>query len=260
MTQRKHSKNRRWNQDAAPLTAVTFDVTHTLIHAPHMAEIYSEVLCRHGVSLSSADLRRKIPQVWKEFSCRADMRCDRFGTHPNGARGWWHDFVARLCRHCAAQEPSRFASAELFSRFAQPESWEVYVDVVPILRDLLAAGLRLGVISNWDHRLPRLLQRLGLAEYFSVITYSAEIGCEKPHPQIFQHCLQTLGVRPEQALHVGDSAIEDGEGAMATGMRSLLVDRRSPRVSFRKLLGALLNVSSLSPGRITGPVDRAGGV
>ena len=57
-------------------------------------------------------------------------------------------------------EPSRFAASELFHRFAGAEAWEVYPEVRPVLAELAAAGLRLAVVSNWDERLPGLLNEL----------------------------------------------------------------------------------------------------
>ncbi len=48
---------------AAPIEAVCFDVTHTLIHCPRLAEIYSEILERHGIDAEPEDIRRVVPRV-----------------------------------------------------------------------------------------------------------------------------------------------------------------------------------------------------
>lgn len=205
---------------------MTFDVTKTLIHAPRLAEIYREVFNRHEIPVGSADLNGLIRLVWKEFSCRSDMRRDRFSETEGGAKEWWHRFVIRLCEHLGTGPPSRFVSAELYSRFARADAWVVYDDVRPALDFLRRAGLRLGVVSNWDERLPRLLSRLGFDAIFDTVVYSARVGVEKPHPGIFLHALRALGVEPSEALHVGDSTIEDIEGAMAAGMRAILLDRQ----------------------------------
>ncbi len=209
------------------LRAVTFDVTHTLIHAPRTAEIYVEAFGRHGVKASVRQVRKEIPWVWKEFSCQAHPMADRFSRHPKGAKGWWHDFAARLCRRLDLPAPSRFASAELFARFSRTDAWEVFADVGPALTQLRALGLKLGVVSNWDPRLPDLLAALGLEDSFEAITYSAAEGIEKPNPKIFLSCLSRLEVAPEEALHVGDHPIDDFEGAQAAGMTSVLIDRKN---------------------------------
>jgi putative hydrolase of the HAD superfamily len=82
------------------------------------------------------------------------------------------------------------------------------------------------VVSNWDRRLPEILSSLDLESYFTVVTVSSLEGLEKPAPEIFWRTLERLGVRPEEALHVGDSLREDYQGASQAGLASVLVDRR----------------------------------
>ena len=233
-------ENNRHEGSGLPLEALTFDVTHTLIHAPKAAEIYRRVLSRHGLTVSAEDLKREIAWVWKEFSCSTDPRCDRFAGHPRGAKGWWQDYLARVCQRLDAPPPSPFAAAELFDQFAHAEAWEIYDDVLPALRFLQRRGLRLAVISNWDHRLPELLDRLGLLGFFEVVVYSAATGVEKPHGKMFQRCLEELGVEAECAMHVGDKALEDIEGALAVGMHALRVDRQAANVSLSQLIRPML--------------------
>ena len=245
---------------AAPraLAAVTFDVTQTLIHAPDLGRVYLEVLSRHHPptrTLRTRDMVREIVWVWKELSCAADPRRDRFATHPKGARGWWHDFLRRLCRRLDLAEPSPFAAAELFDRFAQAEAWQVYPDVWETLQTLRDHGVRLGVVSNWDERLPKLLDRLDLVRHFDVVVVSSAVGLEKPNPRIFKHCLEQLGVEPEEALHIGDGPIDDVEGAMAAGMRALRIDRAEP-VQLQELVLPLLKVSAGSPRHGSAPILR----
>lgn len=201
--------------------AITFDVTRTLIHSPRLIEIYREVLARHGIEAPAAEVRRLMPVVWQELDCRAEVGRDRFSAHPEGPRGWWRRFLERLCEHLGAPSPSPFAAAELYHRFGRAEAWEVYPEVSAALAALARLGLRLAVVSNWDERLPPLLDDLGLGRRFDAVVYSAAVGVEKPDPRIFLHALERLGVAPEDAVHVGDSAREDVEGALAAGMEAL---------------------------------------
>ena len=222
-----------------PLCAVTLDVTHTLIECPRLGEIYAEVLARHGIEVDAAAVRRTIPVVWQELSCSAPLPFDRFESHPEGARGWWRRFIERACELLEAERPSRFAAAELFDRFASPESWRVFPEVPETLSALAARGLRLAVVSNWDRRLPLLLERLGLAARFEAIVVSSAVGREKPDPAIFRAALAALGVAPEEAVHVGDHPREDVEGALAVGMRALHLDRSGRGGDLADLAGLL---------------------
>jgi putative hydrolase of the HAD superfamily len=206
--------------------AVTLDATGTLLHCPRLGEIYAEVLGRHGVAIDAAEAGRLVRLVWQEMSCSADPAHDRFAADPLGERGFWRRVVDRVLEYLG-HAASPFAAAELFHRFGQGAAWEVYPEVPAVLEALAADGLRLAVISNWDHRLPWLLDQLGLAGRFAAVVYSAAVGVEKPHPEIFARALSVLGVPAERALHVGDRQVEDVEGAEAVGMRGLLL-RRGP--------------------------------
>ncbi len=87
-------------------------------------------------------------------------------------------------------------------------------------------GLRLAVISNWDRRLHEILDGLGLTDRFSHVADLGHRGRLKIRPpSIFLRTLERLGVRPEEALHVGDSPLEDYEGSRAVGMTPVLIDR-----------------------------------
>lgn len=210
------------------IRAVSFDATGTLFHAPRLGEIYAEVLARHGCEVAAPEATRLVRLTWDELSCRVSPASDRFASHPRGAMGFWHDFVGRLCAHLGGPPATRFLTAELFDRFGRAESWEVYPEVEKALAGLRQAGLRLAVVSNWDQRLPVLLERLGLAPHLDALVYSAEVGCEKPHPLIFEELPPLLRLPPESILHVGDSPLEDVEGARAAGFQSLLLRRGGP--------------------------------
>ncbi|HEV7666925.1 MAG TPA: HAD-IA family hydrolase [Thermoanaerobaculia bacterium] len=230
----------------ASLEAITFDATGTLFHSPRLGEIYSEILGRHGIEVEAETARRLVREVWQELACLATPEQDRFTSHPEGARGWWLRFVERFAERLEAPPPSRFAAAELFARFARADAWEVYPEVPVVLAELGSRGLQLAVISNWDERLPGVLAGLGLADSFAAIVTSGDAGVEKPDRRIFEHALELLGTPPERALHVGDSQVEDVEGAQAAGLSlALRLDRTGrKRGDLRDLTGVLKRVSA----------------
>ena len=223
--------------------AVTLDVTGTMIHSPDLAEIYAAVLTRHGLEVDGPTVGPVIERVWEEFDCQVALGEERFSQHPEGDVGWWRRFMERVAAHLGHDSPGRFAAAELYDRFAQPGAWEIYEDVLPAL-EALRQRWRLVVLSNWDPRLPLLLERLGLAPFFEHIVYSAEVGVEKPHPAIFDVALDLLQIEPERVIHVGDRQRDDVEGAIAVGMQALLLDRHGDQ-------GDVSTLAEL-PERLTG--------
>ena len=51
------------------------------------------------------------------------------------------------------------------------------------------------------------------------------MGHAKPNRQIFEAALRRHSLKPEEALHVGDSEINDVQGALNAGVKGILVDR-----------------------------------
>jgi len=90
----------------------------------------------------------------------------------------------------------------------------------------LSGRYELAVISNAISPWPRrFLEAQGLKPYFRTIIISGEVGWRKPHGKVFRIALSRLGVRPHEAIHVGDSPVEDVAGAKAVGMKAVLVAR-----------------------------------
>ena len=111
------------------------------------------------------------------------------------------------------------------------EVFQLYDDVVPCLETLRENGFTLAVVSNWDNSLHRTLRMFGLTDYFEQVVASLEEGVEKPDPRLFQIALDRLGVEAANALHVGDSPLDDWQGATDAGMRALVIDRGNPTPS-----------------------------
>ena len=119
-------------------------------------------------------------------------------------------------------------------------------DAAPALRALRARGLRLVVASNWDCSLPRVLEAAGLASLVDHVVSSASVGAAKPHPAVFEAALAAAAASPAEAVHVGDSLVNDVEGARAAGVRGILLDRSrgAPRTGV-ETIGSLEELPSL---------------
>jgi HAD superfamily hydrolase (TIGR01509 family) len=82
------------------------------------------------------------------------------------------------------------------------------------------ARYSIALVSNFDHgpTARQMLQVGGVKEHFHQIVISEEHGWRKPHPRIFTDTMAVLGVKPQEALFVGDSPSEDIVGAKGVGM------------------------------------------
>ncbi|MDQ3762884.1 MAG: HAD family hydrolase [Actinomycetota bacterium] len=109
---------------------------------------------------------------------------------------------------------------------AMRRAWRLFDDALPCLRALRALGLRLAAITNaaGDYQRAKL-GALGLESAFDAVLISGELGVAKPHRAIFRRACRALGVRPAQAVHVGDRLDTDAEGARDAGLHGVWLDR-----------------------------------
>jgi putative hydrolase of the HAD superfamily len=134
---------------------------------------------------------------------------------------WWRTRVRDLFDLYGGVDRFDPFFEELFDRFGASSTWRVLPGVTATLVRLHREGMRLGIISNWDHRLLGIADGLGLSGLVDVVVPSGLFGTAKPHPSIFKKALLMLGVRAEESLHVGDSLEEDYHGAQRVGMHAL---------------------------------------
>lgn len=84
-----------------------------------------------------------------------------------------------------------------------------YEGVVPALEELRAKGIRLGICTNKPTAPAQdICDQLKLSPYFDVIIGAEADVPKKPDPQALMACLNRLDCLPEQAIYVGDSAID----------------------------------------------------
>lgn len=82
----------------------------------------------------------------------------------------------------------------------------------PCVEDVLtelSSKYKVALLSNTMSDQPKILLReAGFDKYFDAIYCSRDLGVRKPNPKIFDIVLKELGVHPENAVHVGDSALD----------------------------------------------------
>jgi putative hydrolase of the HAD superfamily len=205
----------------AGIDAVLLDGLGTLVALePPWPRLVEELREAHGVEVTLADAERAF---------RAEIVYYRAHHH----EGRNPDTLADLRRRCAevlcAQLPPRAAEAlsleQLTVAMLDSLRFSAYPDVPSALACLRSRGLTLVVVSNWDISLPAALRNVGLEGLVDRVVTSAEVGRAKPAPEIFTAALARARCAPERAVHVGDSLDEDIHGALAAGIRAVLLHR-----------------------------------
>jgi putative hydrolase of the HAD superfamily len=209
------------------LRAVLFDVDFTLCRpGPELSpERYARIAARHGIDLDTS-----------RYEDAREAAVLNLKRHPELLHddSIWHAFTEEIFVGLGGpQELAGDCATEIEQGWEDAGNFELYEDVLPVLDELRASRLRIGLVSNGIRDLHEFVghHRLDV----DAIVDSRRHGRVKPHPTIFQAALEQLGVAPAEAVMVGDSLEEDVEGARALGMRALLVDRegRHPEIEER---------------------------
>ena len=209
---------------SAPPEWIFLDVGGTLIAPrPSVGGVYARAGAAHGLTPDAARLDRAFAEAWST-SARDQPPAQRWGED-EGCRRFWRGIVDGVFDRVRFGGDREACFAACYEAFERAEAWTVFDDVRPALVALTARGLPLGVLSNWDHRLPGLLDRLGLAASFALVQCSATEEVEKPDPHFFTLACRRAGVEPERALHVGDRRDMDVLPARQAGLSALWLAR-----------------------------------
>jgi HAD superfamily hydrolase (TIGR01549 family) len=208
------------------LRAVVFDVDFTLARpGPDLGpEGYRRVGLRYGLDLD--------PERYEQ--ARADAVAE-LKRHPelDHDEEIWVLFTEQIICGMGGEGATYEAAVEMERAWVKAAHFELYDDALPVLDDLRTRGLKIGLLSNSSRDLDEFVAHHGLVVE-AVLTSHAH-GKTKPHETIFRALLARLGVEPGEAVMVGDTIEDDVEGALAIGMRALLLDRegRYPEVEGR---------------------------
>ena len=209
----------------AVLRAVFFDAAGTLFDTRRpVGQSYARLAREFGLEVSDAAVTNGFRRA---FGNSPELAFGK-GRSPtelrNLERAWWKAVVARTFEGLGVFPRFDDFFEALFAFFANPTNWQLKPEATAALRRLKERGLGLGVISNFDSRLYRILETLELNPLFDSITISSEAGFAKPRREVFEVALARHRVRPAEALHVGDSVRLDFDAAAAVGMSAVLVD------------------------------------
>jgi putative hydrolase of the HAD superfamily len=202
---------------SAGVKAVLLDALGTLVELQPPAPRLQRVLAQSGFEISEE-------QAAAGFAAEIAYYLDH---HLEGSD---RERLERLRDRCAEELRRALDIPDLdhaTARRAMLEALEFrpYPDALPALAELRALGLTLVMASNWDCSLPDWLAPAGITELVDEVVTSAEVGAPKPNPRVFERALAIAGVRPSEALHVGDKVDNDVEGAAAAGIRAVLLQR-----------------------------------
>ena len=208
---------RTWPQQGCPrIEGLLFDLDGTLLHtAPDIARALNAALAESGLAALPADhvarlIGRGAPMLVQRAYAALGVAGDRTAAQ-----------AATLERFFAHYD--ELASAPVEGAPPSASRTVAFDGVVEGLRGLSALGLRMGVVTNKQHRFAvALLQRLGLYAHFRVVVGGDTCKQRKPDPEPLLYGCSKLGLSPAHVLMVGDS-VNDVQAARAAAMPVICV-------------------------------------
>lgn len=198
------------------ITTVFFDAGGTLVKPKEdVGQVYARTGRRYGLDVDSNELLASFLATFHE---------QKLDGLPQDKR-WWQDVVGKTFGRFGGGSDPLALFEELYAHFTDPASWELFPCALDTILELKRRGYGTALISNWDDRLPELLEGLGLLSQLAPRVISYRVGVEKPHRRIFETALAEAEVEPAEALMVGDDWEADIVGARALGMPAVYVER-----------------------------------
>jgi putative hydrolase of the HAD superfamily len=208
------------------LRAVVFDVDFTLARpGPDLGpEGYQRVGLRHGLRLDPARYEEARAAAVSDLKRHPELDHDE---------EIWVRFTEHIIRGMGGTGATYEAAVEMERAWVEAAHFELYDDALPVLDHLRGRGLLIGLLSNSSRDLDEFVAHHGLVVDAALTSHVH--GKTKPHEAIFRAMLGRLGVDAPDAVMVGDTIEDDVHGALAIGMRALLIDRegRYPDVEGR---------------------------
>ncbi len=189
---------------------------------------------------------RETDLAWEELWPRAPTYVGRLPS--------FADLVhERALRRARAEGPVDATVQRIRDLVLSPESHPPFPETEEVLRTLHRRGYALHVLSNHTDYLPVILRNLGWSRFLEGVTYSQELGAQKPDPRLFGLALARARCAPAEALHVGDLWEADYRGAQRAGIPALWLNRTGAAApdacdQIRDLRGLLARLPAVDPG------------
>ena len=197
-----------------------------------MSEIIANVLRRHNINVDDRfheEFNRVMEDAWN--------RVIHTLIEENMA-----DLIAMTLRNIGI-EPRQDIINEALDKISDAPFCIVRKDAEKTLKTLKSMDLKIAVVSNALINFhERVLKKENLIQYIDAIVVSCDVKYRKPHPRIYEIALEKLGIRPSEAIFVGDVPEIDIVGAKKLGMICVLMRTPEPYMQGRTMVSGIFSV------------------
>ena len=205
------------------INGIFFDLYGTLLVYGNMDAAWSDWLKTLHAQLRSRGLTLSMESLAKT--------CDQFysKSEPTPRQHNLTVFEQRIQNLCFDLELNLTAEDIKMIANRVANAWQKHISLDPEAHHVLQTlhrSKKLALVSNFDHppHVHSVLSKFGLTPYFDSVVISAEVGVKKPDPRIFDAALEQTGIKPEEAIYVGDTE-DDTKAARAAGIVPIHIQR-----------------------------------
>lgn len=205
------------------VNALVFDFIGTLTELDNYPyegskEKLYQSLAENGYNSSSTDFFQEYERAYQKYR---EIRYGKLVEISN--RVWISEALNRLGYMTTPQDEK--------IQFAVKAFFVDYLKALKLRRsarstlEKLHQKYKVGLVSNFTHA-PVVyagLKKLGINHLFDAVLISEAFGWRKPSAKIFQEALRKLTAEAEETIFVGDTPIEDIQGAKKVGMRTIFI-------------------------------------
>lgn len=200
------------------VTTVIFDMFNTLVKDGEIywIESFQRVIEQQRLNIPAAELRREWSTGDQAFR---EQRVTGRVTFESYRQAWQRSFRRTFASLGLNGDSERAVESLIGDMGRRP----LHDDTTEAL-EWLRGKYRVAVLSNVDDCvLDVCLERLDYP--FEAALSSEAARCYKPRPELFGQLVGRLGIRPEEAVYVGDKQYEDVQGARDSGIGSFWINR-----------------------------------
>jgi len=198
------------------INAVLFDLHGTLITGDVSEEVETK---DEGLSLL---LRQAGYEVYYQ-EVQAARHFVMFIDYPRGRASTPQEYYCKVLERLQIPVNSKLVE-KMVEKAAELEKIKLYPDVIPTINALKARRIKTAIVTtipSW--RFTPTLEKAHIKIDF--ICTAREANAVKPNPRIYLTALNKLGVKPNQALTVGDDLATDVLPPKKLGMKAVWLCR-----------------------------------
>ena len=196
----------------SPIKGVVFDLDNTLLDFMKMKEVAVKAavkgMIEAGLDIDEDGSYQDIITIYEEF-------------------GWENQKVFDVfLKQCIGIVDNKYLAAGIVAyRRAREANLLAYPNVNRTLMTLAKYGIKLAVVSDAPSREAWMrIYYLNLYHYFDVVITFDDSGARKPSAKPFQLALESLDIKPQECIMVGDWPERDVVGAQQIGMKTAFAE------------------------------------